>query len=527
MVELDSKAPHTGSSADADQGINAANHEQQLAASPAVARAAAALNPKQMMPSPTGDRGAVLTGLLPIAAKLVSRGEFDDADTILRAVMANMPDCYQAFEAYAMSAWFRQNWAEMLARWTDVSARFPDRPIAVSWLATAYQINRRYDEAERILIDGLERFPNEPVIARDFARLSMAQGNHEEALRRLSGFRVRFPSHVDGYAGAAEALRMLGRFEDAESILESVRDRFKNDFHFNSQSAWNAVRLGRWSEAFRRWDVMLGLFPDAKGVAVAIGDSITLWQLAKAEGDPLALSAHLPEAIARKAGLSAAANSPATSARLSDRDVMMRFEGLGDRCEFGLVQRQFGVEPLGLLRWSGISPRSLINMLESQLDGVGDPANTFVELRSDTQEYFAGDNRYFYMHTFIKANEIEKELVFEKFRKRLVYLKRKLLEDLASGEKVFLYKISDGALTDDEALEISRIFRKSYPACRVMLMRVSADPTHIGTVVPIAENAVWGYLSSFYETTGGVSRFDEWRAVCRACLQHFGKEDML
>jgi hypothetical protein len=34
------------------------------------------------------------------------------------------------------------------------------------------------------------------------------------------------------------------------------------------------------------------------------------------------------------------------------------FENLGGNCEFGLVQRHFGAEPLSLLRWTATPPEA-------------------------------------------------------------------------------------------------------------------------------------------------------------------------
>ena len=52
-------------------------------------------------------------------------------------------------------------------------------------------------------------------------------------------------------------------------------------------------------------------------------------------------------------------------------ELMLAFESLGDNCEFGLVQRDGGAEPLGLLRFAGMSLGNLVAALEAKLDGLG------------------------------------------------------------------------------------------------------------------------------------------------------------
>jgi hypothetical protein len=59
------------------------------------------------------------------------------------------------------------------------------------------------------------------------------------------------------------------------------------------------------------------------------------------------------------------------------RALFRRFESLGMTCEFGLVQRQLGLEPLGLLRFASITPDNLIALLNSDLAGVADAADAF------------------------------------------------------------------------------------------------------------------------------------------------------
>lgn len=65
--------------------------------------------------------------------------------------------------------------------------------------------------------------------------------------------------------------------------------------------------------------------------------------------------------------------SIATAQSLRSRpidELMLSFESLGDNCEFGLVQRQANIEPLGLLRFNGfhVPPEFRIERLVAGLD---------------------------------------------------------------------------------------------------------------------------------------------------------------
>jgi hypothetical protein len=63
---------------------------------------------------------------------------------------------------------------------------------------------------------------------------------------------------------------------------------------------------------------------------------------------------------------------------ISDRDLVLNFESIGDNCEFGLVQRMAGAEPLGLLRFSSTPLPLLVRALRARFDGLADPANVLV-----------------------------------------------------------------------------------------------------------------------------------------------------
>ncbi len=52
-------------------------------------------------------------------------------------------------------------------------------------------------------------------------------------------------------------------------------------------------------------------------------------------------------------------------------DLLRGFESLGHNCEFGVVQRHFGAEPLGLLRFSGITLPDLLTGLACGFAGAG------------------------------------------------------------------------------------------------------------------------------------------------------------
>ena len=124
-------------------------------------------------------------------------------------------------------------------------------------------------------------------------------------------------------------------------------------------------------------------------------------------------------------------------------ELMLRFEGLGGSCEFGLMQRHFGAEPLGLLRWVSIGMRPLRTALDRSFEGVGEAEHTGLKVNRERGEYYTADPRNgMVMHTFIAAGSQDEDVLLARLCRRLQFLRRKLLDDLADGAKIFVFKAS-------------------------------------------------------------------------------------
>ena len=57
----------------------------------------------------------------------------------------------------------------------------------------------------------------------------------------------------------------------------------------------------------------------------------------------------------------------------------MRFESLGDNCEFGLFQRMCNAEPLGLFRFAGGYLPEIIRGLNSGFSGLWGPGEGYTQ----------------------------------------------------------------------------------------------------------------------------------------------------
>jgi tetratricopeptide (TPR) repeat protein len=465
--------------------------------------------------------------LLPLAQVLVDRSAYDDADRIFGVLLDGLPADIKIIEGYALSAQRRGDRQEACKRWLLARDTFPDHPNTHAQLARALLIAGRIDDAGSVLSAATRRFPDSMAVVHGGAELAAARGDWAEVLNKCVDMHERFPARVEGYSLAAQALGNLGRLEEAEFLLESVRSRFGMSYSFMAASARLATRRGKWPEAFQRWAEIRSRFPHIN-IDSAVGEAIILWRHAEAEGDPVAQSVQLPPELAQRTELQQnqprpSLNFPQAEAadfpRLSDTELMTRFESLGDGCEFGLVQRHFSSEPLGLLRWSNVSPRQLIDLLECRFEGVGDLENTYVHLDIRSGEYMIGDRRFFLMHSFLKLGEISEEEVLRKMIQRTGYLRQNITEKLEQGLKIFVYRKKTGDLTDIETSDIVTVFSKNFPNSHILLVRRTDIGSKVGKVEKFAENAMFGFVSSFAHDLRLPSiAFSEWRDVCASAL---------
>lgn len=442
---------------------------------------------------------------------LTARGEFDEADILLEKAIKALPGDEALKVAHAGVARERRDWPEVCHRWQHICECHPANPRHFAEWAAMLQHSGRHEEAAEVLTSAAERFPAAAEILETRVHLSHTRGAWKEATDLWQDFRTSFPDHASGYAGGAEALRALQRFEEAEVLLEGAPALLQQHPLILLQRARTSTSVSDWQTALDRWVELLDRYPDMIGLDAAIGEFLALWQLACAENDAAAVQAMVPKALRLRLESQLEGNSPKETAR----QLMLQFESLGDHCEFGLVQRHFEAEPLSLLRWSSITPENLANALAERFGGVGEPDNTYVKATGPNGEYFAGDKRWFFMHTFIRTTNETEEQVFRKSCTRLRYLKDRLLENLDEGEKIFIYKRHIHAMEQSQCDDLVRAIEDGYPNAPFCIVLLADSQHHAGMVEKVGNNVYYGYLDrSNNNLSAEHVSYDCWLKIC-------------
>ncbi len=118
------------------------------------------------------------------------------------------------------------------------------------------------------------------------------------------------------------------------------------------------------------------------------------------------------------------------------------FESLGHNCEFGLFQRQMGVDPLDMLRFAGVTMDQLLDGLRQDFEGFGEEVDVFLHPTDrGQQEFLIKDRRYgISLHSFETSEQTEIERVRHEHGKRMMFLRRLFVDRVRAGTRIYVFQ---------------------------------------------------------------------------------------
>ena len=135
------------------------------------------------------------------------------------------------------------------------------------------------------------------------------------------------------------------------------------------------------------------------------------------------------------------------------RQLLSQFEMLAGNCDLGLSMRALGVEQLSLLRFGGATAAVAMRGLESDFQGVGERLSAEIA-DNPIKEWMVRDEFGLRFHTHQSSEAMAEEDIVKRQRRHIGFLRRKFLEDVQLGEKIFVYAdhIRPGSLESALAL---------------------------------------------------------------------------
>ena len=204
---------------------------------------------------------------------------------------------------------------------------------------------------------------------------------------------------------------------------------------------------------------------------------------------------------------------PASSGVISDRDLVLQFESVGDNCELGLVQRRTGAEPLGLLRFAGVPLRNLLTALRNRFANIAEPDH--IRISQENGEYMVKLTKYdFNYHAHVLVDEMEPRALHQQQCRTVRFLADKLIRDLEDPGKILVFRQNEPLSAAD--LVDLRLALSSYGPGVLLWVREACEGHPPGTVVAVDDRLMVGYVRRL-ATRDNVPDLDEqsWMAVLR------------
>jgi tetratricopeptide (TPR) repeat protein len=391
--------------------------------------------------------------------------------------------------------------------WAEAVRLRPNRAEAVcSGLECALACNH-LDRAADLLEEAQRRFPGRRVVVAAAAQLAERNDDRAEAVRLWERIVDQRSIPAIWLVMYGHTLYVLGRFDDLDALLRRVRPRHPEASGLLALQAMLAGGRADWDAALDLWREFRQRFPDDPVGWEHYGRA---WQERAFAG--------------LESGAGEAAAEPVMPAEIdvvvdeATRDLLIGFESIGSDCEFGLVQRRYGAEPLGLLRFNGVEFGGLIAAVGSHFEAMGDPETTELTTLANG-EFMMRDRRWgLLMHTFQFAGQVDPDVLREKFARRVRFLRDKLLADAAEGRKVFVF--SSAGLDPDDLAMLHEAVRTLGPVPLLHVRPRSGEAVvgGGGTVDEIAPGLFVGTIGRSGRTPSGGwdIAFEDWVDVCRA-----------
>lgn len=195
-------------------------------------------------------------------------------------------------------------------------------------------------------------------------------------------------------------------------------------------------------------------------------------------------------------------------------NTLSAFQSLGDNCEFGLVQRYVGCEPLGLFRFTTAPLDEVVRALDSDLEGYGGEGDLSIFVGPYDFLCCASRRYGFHYSTGELAGTIDPAVLIAREYRKVAYLRRRLLEDLAAGEKIFVRKGPPEERFEAFAT-LARAVRR-HGACPVLRVVQAESEAQAGTVRRCSEGVLEGYVRRFSPYEGGMQiELEPWIDLAR------------
>lgn len=486
------------------------------------------------------------------AAMLLLLGRLTEADEVTTKGVTNFPDKIEIHAQHCNVAMAANRWHDAHARWQDTARLFPEhdhiiknntryQEIILAGLAGMVDQSEqdknvnleiwqslyarspeshkyiigygcglkeagRYEEAEEVFSRALETQPDNVEIHANYAQIAAARQNWGDAARRWQQIIKLFPTVTSVWIMAANAYRQAGWLVEAIEILNRAIELEPLRTELHVHHAMTFEKSGDWNKAVNSWSQASQLSPEDLNIQNSRGDAIWQATMSNLESD----AANGREPIVKSKEILE------TGEHL--KQLALSFEGLGDNCEFGIVQRRFGADPIGLFRFAAIEIRTLINLTKEKFASLGMKDTTELDLTANDEYLIRDTKNPYYMHCFVRKDSVDSDKFLAQQISRINFLKRKINEDLEAAEKIFVYKSSYG-ITRSEIVNLHESLSNHGPNT-LLVVQKSDEDNKPGSTKLLVPGIILGYVETLYNQVDSPIDFSSWRKIMEFSYQY-------
>ena len=180
-----------------------------------------------------------------------------------------------------------------------------------------------------------------------------------------------------------------------------------------------------------------------------------------------------------------------------EHDLVMKFESMGDNCEFGLMQRMIGSERLSLLRYAGVgNVERLAAAISNGFDGFGEHGDIAVSQHgNEWMAHAFGPGLAF--HTGRSVGSITHERILQEETRKLAFMAQKFIGDAEAAEKIFVYRVlrdERGGPEGTRGMDLIYDALQKHGPVRVLWVNVQDDANPHGKVELVRERLYRGWI---------------------------------
>jgi hypothetical protein len=190
----------------------------------------------------------------------------------------------------------------------------------------------------------------------------------------------------------------------------------------------------------------------------------------------------LPAAVQSACGLDAAT-------------LLANFVSLGCVCELGLLQRRFGCEPPGLMRFAGAFTPALVDGLLRGFAGLGRPDTLEILRRTDwNRGYFVVDSQYaLVFQTPVGSVQTGEPALLRQLSRIVPFLVRQFFTDIVASEKLFVFQRREPSTRLEAEAVLAALATWGDPTLLWTVHDPAAEP---GSVVRLGPRLLCGFLDA-------------------------------